>query len=318
MKTKTAILLLLIFLFTNCKQKSYLREESLPAHPNEINISGAFALAPLVQVWINEFQKINPKVKFELNTIGSGRGLVEVLKGRTDLAMVSSEIPRGIDSTLWVIPVARLAVVPIINNKNPYIAEINKKGITRDVLVDLFSGNNMKSWGDLYGNPGKDPIHVYYRSDSSGATDVLARYLWLQSKDMRGKGIDGEDKMIAAIKKDPLALGYCNFIYAFDPKSRLFFPELNVLPLDINNDGKIEAKENFYDSVVHLQRAMWVGKYPCALNRDLYLVSKVKPNTKEVVEFIKWVLTDGQRFVPEMGYIELHSSETQTSLNALK
>ena len=42
-------------------------------------------------------------------------------------------------------------------------------------------------------------------------------------------------------------------------------------------------------------------KYPSPPARDLYFVTKGKPQKKIVVEFINWVLSDGQHFVHESG-----------------
>ena len=47
------------------------------------------------------------------------------------------------------------------------------------------------------------------------------------------------------------------------------------------------------------------GKYPSPPARDLYFVTKGKPTNKLVVEFLKWILADGQRYVNETGYINL-------------
>ena len=63
---------------------------------------------------------------------------------------------------------------------------------------------------------------------------------------------------------------------------------------------------------------MWLGKFPCSLIRSLYMVTKGKPKTREVAEFLYWVITDGQKFVADNGYIELHSSEVQFLVNSLK
>ena len=37
----------------------------------------------------------------------------------------------------------------------------------------------------------------------------------------------------------------------------------------------------------------------------IYFVSKGKPATVVVIEFLKWILTDGQKFVEEAGYVNL-------------
>jgi phosphate transport system substrate-binding protein len=318
MKTKLLYLLPLIIVLTCCKQVTTREERSLPNHPGPIKITGAFALSPLTQVWITEFQKTHPYVKFEVEANGSGRGLNDITAGKTDLAMISSDLPSGVDTFLWVIPVARLACVPVVSAKNPYLKDILKAGMKKEDLSGLFSGNNPKTWGELYGKSASGKTNAYLRSDSSGATDVLAKFLWLQPNEIKGTPVNGEDKMLEAVKNDPLAIGYCNFIYAIDVKTHAFNPDLVILPLDLNQNGKLDQKENFYDNVDNLQRAMWLGRYPCVLTRNLYLVSNGKPATKEMVEFLIWVLTDGQKLVPSQGYIELHSFEIPPRLYALK
>jgi phosphate transport system substrate-binding protein len=51
--------------------------------------------------------------------------------------------------------------------------------------------------------------------------------------------------------------------------------------------------------------AITSGKYPSPPARDLYLVSKGKPQKELVTRFLKWILSDGQKFVNEAGYIAL-------------
>ena len=153
MKTKLLLLLPFIFLLTCCKQLTTHEERSLPNHPGPIKITGAFALFPLTQVWVTEFQKTHPYVKFDLQAIGSGRGLNEIIAGKTDLAMISSDLPSGVDTFLWVIPVARLACVPVINPKNPYLKEIMKAGMKRMILVDCFQTLTLKPGEKSLGNP---------------------------------------------------------------------------------------------------------------------------------------------------------------------
>jgi phosphate transport system substrate-binding protein len=311
MKNLIVFVVVLLVLFPGCKQQNQSPVTDLASHNGPVKITGAYALLPLMQLWINEFQKLHPEIKFELQPNGSGRGLTVLMNGNADLSMVSGEIPMDKDSLIWIAPVSRLATVLIFNPGNPYMKEILARGMNRDDLTAIFTNDSPKKWGDLFGKPGKDPVHVYLRSDSSGATDVLAKYLWITPGNIKGTGVSGEDKMIEAIKKDPLALGYCNFIWAFDPGTLRFNNGFNVLPLDMNNNSKLDAKESFYDSVPLLQRAMWSGKFPCALTRPLSLASKGKPGTKEVVEFLKYILTDGQRLVAKEGYIELHRSENR-------
>jgi phosphate transport system substrate-binding protein len=81
---------------------------------------------------------------------------------------------------------------------------------------------------------------------------------------------------------------------------------LRVVPLYLNSNGKIDNDENFYDSMDDLIAAIGSGKFPSPPARELYFVMKGNPkNNKVLTGFINWVLSDGQKFVNEAGYIAL-------------
>jgi phosphate transport system substrate-binding protein len=90
---------------------------------------------------------------------------------------------------------------------------------------------------------------------------------------------------------------------------------LVVLPIDLNNNGKIDTYENFYRTMDELIAAIAAGKYPSPPARDLYFVTKGKPEKNIIaVEFIKWVLTAGQQYVHESGYINLTPETLKSQL----
>lgn len=318
MKPRSYFLLFVILIgLTFCTSKTGKKEVTILSHSDLITISGAYAMAPVMQVWMNEYQKSHPYVKFKLNVNGSGQGLDELFAGKADLAMVSEDIPKSKDTQLWIVPLARLGVVPVMSAKNPYLKTIMTKGLSMDNLSDIFSGKNGKTWGDLAGTSGKDLIKVYIRGDASGATATLAKYLSVEATDIKGIPVTGETALLDQVKNDPFALSYCNFIYAFDAGKKAFLDDLKVVPIRKGKE-KQEDFQKIFDTYEHIQRAMWLGTYPSALIRDLNLVSKGKPRTREMVDFIYWIITDGQRFIADNGYIELHSGEIQNIGNSIK
>jgi phosphate transport system substrate-binding protein len=312
MKSIHLFFILGVVLMYGCGNKNISPNEqaSTSGNTGKIKIIGAFALSPLVERWAAEYRKSNPSVSFEITSIGSGDAANKILSGEADLTMISSELPENIDTMVWEVPVAKLSVVVIANRKNPYYQKILETGITRDNLAELFTGAKT-CWGDFFGVKGKNPVNIYLRSDHSGATDNLTKYLWIEKNDLKGTSINGETQLIETIKKDQFALGYCNFIYSFDPATKLFDKDIFILPLDINQNCQVDKKENFYGSFKELQRAIWLGKYPCVLNRPLQLAAAKKPTKKEVLDFLKWIYTDGQKFIPEMGYMELRTNEVK-------
>jgi phosphate transport system substrate-binding protein len=283
-----------------------------------LEICGAYALSPLVQAWATAYQRTYPELKVNIHPVGSAIGLTNLLEERCDMAMISGEIHPGAGETIRAFPVARMGVVLVINKANPSYDVIRRKGLTRSAIAGLFTNQNLVTWGELTEDANHDPVHRYIRSDSAGATDVIAHFLWCMPADLTGKGISGENAMVEAVSKDPLAIGYCNFISAIDPAKGVFVPGIAVVPLDLNCTRNIEPPEAFYDSVLTLRRAMWTGRFPCSLVRDLYLATKGKPGTFESVDFLGWVLTEGQDMIEKQGYIPLRSHQIRMALEALE
>ena len=73
--------------------------------------------------------------------------------------------------------VAKDAVVPTINAKNPVYNELKQHGVTRDDLVALWIKGQKKTWGQVAGTSDATPITVYTRSDACGAAETWALYL---------------------------------------------------------------------------------------------------------------------------------------------
>jgi phosphate transport system substrate-binding protein len=94
--------------------------------------------------------------------------------------------------------------------------------------------------------------------------------------------------------------------YAYDATTKMQVKGLRVVPIDLNSNGKIDADENFYNSMNEIIAAIASGKYPSPPARELYFVTKGSPVTNKVLAaFINWVLTEGQQYVYNAGYIKL-------------
>jgi phosphate transport system substrate-binding protein len=64
--------------------------------------------------------------------------------------------------------------------------------------------------------------------------------------------------------------------------------------------------------------AIQKGVYPSPPARDLYLVSAGKPASKVVLAFLSWILTDGQKYLSEAGYVPVSPEKLQAGLDKLK
>jgi ABC-type phosphate transport system substrate-binding protein len=160
-------------------------------------------------------------------------------------------------------------------------------------------------------------INVYTRSDACGAAQTWAEYLGnYNQEDLEGTAVYGDPGLAEAVKKDPSGIGYNNLNYAFDMSTGQVVSGLRVIPIDINENGRLDADENFYATKAELMHAIGTGRYPSPPARDLNLVTK-KEFTGLSKEFVRWILTDGQQYVEEVGYIPLPKEKIQDGLNKL-
>jgi phosphate transport system substrate-binding protein len=312
-----SILLPALFLGTFAGKKTTSPEAAPLA--GSITISGAFALYPMAVTWAEEFKKSNPNVKIDISAGGAGKGMTDVLSGVADIGMVSRDInPEEIKRGAFSLAVTKDAVVPTVSGTNPNITDILKKGMKRQAFVDLWVTGKIKTWGQAAGLKSNGPVHVYTRSDASGAGETWAKYLGKKQEDLLGVGVFGDPGLAMAIKKDPVGIGFNNIAYVYDSKTKQQTNGVRVIPIDINNNGTVDTDENFYNTIEQFIAAVANGKYPSPPARDLYFVTKGKPSNALVTAFIKYVLTDGQKFVRDAGYINLSNDKLQSELNKLK
>lgn len=284
----------------------------------EISISGAFALYPMAVRWAEEFKKIHPQVRIDISAGGAGKGIADVLGGMTDIGMVSREIyPEESHRGALPIAVAKDAVVAVINAGNPGLAEILSRGLSHRSGMRLWITGERTTWKEVFGIAFAGPIHVYTRSDAAGAAEMWAKYFAKKQEDLQGTGVFSDPGLAQAVKKDAMGIGYNNIGYAFDAKSKRQIPGIRIVPLDLNDNGRVDPEENFYDHMDRLIEAIASGRYPSPPARELYFVIKGKPSKKTIGEFLRWVLSDGQKFVRESGYVSLSPENLQIQTKKL-
>lgn len=291
-------------------------KDNLKGH---ITISGAFALYPMAVKWAEEFRKLHPQVRIDISAGGAGKGMTDILSKVADLGMVSRDInPEETKKGAFSIAVTKDAVVATLSAKNPKLKEILATGLKKSAASDLWINDKIKTWGQVLSIKSTVPIHVYTRADACGAGESWAKYLNNKQEDLLGIGVYGDPGLATAVMKDPLAIGYNNLCYAFNPKTKQPLPGIRVAPFDLNSNGKVDADENFYGNMDQLMNAIAAGKYPSPPARDLYFVSAGKPANKLVIAFLNWILTDGQKYVREAGFVQLTTDKLNSELKKLK
>ena len=283
-----------------------------------ITISGAFALYPMMVRWGEEFKKVYPDVKLDISAGGAGKGMSDALGGAVDIGMVSREIyPEEEQKGAFWVPVTRDAVFAAVNQKNPVLEDLRRKGVTQDAFIDIYITGKITTWGQVVGRPEvTNPIHVFTRSDACGAADAWAKYLGNKKQEnLMGVGVYGDPGVLDAVIKDPLGIGYNNLNYAYDAETGQAVAGAAIVPIDADSNGQADSVET-YATKKEAMDAVATGKYPSPPARDLNLVTKGKP-TGLTKTFIAWILTDGQSYVAEVGYIGLAKAKLGEALKKL-
>jgi phosphate transport system substrate-binding protein len=273
----------------------------------------------MMTVWTEEFTKLHPNVQFDVQGGGAGKGMTDMLTGAVDIGMISRDIkPEETAKGAYWVAVTKDAVFPLISAKNPYASEILAKGMSKATFAKIFVTGEIKTWGEVIGKPEiTDEIHVYTRSDACGAGEMWAKFAGGKVQDdLKGIGVNGEPALVDTVSKDALGIGYSNLNSVFDVRGGTLVAGAVVPPIDINDNGQVDANE-LYKTTADAIKAVAEGVYPSPPARFENLATNGKP-TGVTLAFITWILTDGQQFLSQAGYVPLTPAQQTESLDKLK
>ncbi len=307
-----------------------------------INGAGATFPYPMYSKWFDQYAKVDPSVRFNYQSIGSGGGQKQILAQTVDFG--ASDGPMS-DENLAKAPgkilhIPTVAGADVISYNLPGSPKLKLDGPT---IVDIFMGK-IKKWNDprIAGqNPGVTlpdlDVIVCHRSDGSGTTYIFTDYLsavsyaWQQEvgkgtsvKWPVGLGGKGNEGVAGLIKQTPGAVGYVELIYAL--QNNLPFADVK------NKDGQYitpslesvtaalqtaNIPDDFRFSIVNAPGAQ---SYPIAGATWLLVYEQQKDAAKgkKLVEFLNWMLTDGQKMAAALHYAPLPQNLADRVLQRVK
>jgi phosphate transport system substrate-binding protein len=296
-----------------------------------LNGAGATFPNPMYSKWFSEYNKLHKDVQINYQSIGSGGGIRQVLNGTVDFGasdgpMTDEQLKQSKVKILHI-PTVLGAVVPAYNVPG-ITGEIK---FTPEVLAGIFLGKIQK-WNDpaiTQANPGvKFPdqsIIVIYRSDGSGTTYIFTDYLSKISKDwlstvgkgtsvkwQMGMGGKGNEGVAGQIRQLQGSIGYVELIYAVENKItygsiRNAAGNFVKASLDGVTEAAASVKDMPADFRVSITNAPGKTAYPISSFTWLLIPEQSKdPNKgKIIVDFLNWMLTDGQKMTNQLSYAPL-------------
>lgn len=273
-------------------------QKPAPEPSGTLTVSGAWAIYPTAVAWAEAYQKAHPKARVDVSAGGAGKGAADAISGMVDIGMVSrepdpSEVQRGIFPVL----VLHDAVFAVVSDKNPLLKALQKAGVKRQALVDLYVNGTVTSWDGLVGPETNRPVHLYTRSDSCGAAASWAAYLGKKQEDLRGVGIFGDPGILEAVKRDPVGIGISNFSYVFDREGKVL-QGLVLVPIDANENGTADPDEVFTARPA-AAKAIESKAYPVSRNNYFFVKGKPQGLAKGFIEFA--LSEEGTKVVEAVG-----------------
>ncbi|MEI6764567.1 MAG: substrate-binding domain-containing protein [Bacteroidota bacterium] len=268
-----------------------------------LKIEAGNAVYALSRIWATEFAKAYPKVVTDVHKSDGMKALRALLTGKAQAAIIERPLTAGeLSSGLWAVPVAKDALLPVINFDNQHIQSIVMSGLNKKQLADIFTGK-AKSWAALYNKKSIYPLKAYILQDSCGSSDTWAQFLGIGATELKGGSCTTDQEVIQSITQSPFSIGFCSMIFLYNNTTGILQKGLYIPPVDFNDNGQADDSELFYDKWPDLKQAINTGKYPSPPTREMYLVLKEKPKDKMLKEFVNWVLTIGQNYTDQQGYI---------------
>lgn len=298
-----------------------------------LNGAGATFPYPIYSKWFDMYGKAHPDVRINYQSIGSGGGIRQFTKktvdfGASDGPMTAKQLYQ-VDGKSMHIPTVLGAVAVAINLKTADGKEVRSLNLDGGALAGIFLGD-IKAWDDARLkelNPGValpgSPITVIHRSDGSGTTYCFVDYLSAVSPEWKkkvgvatsvdwpvGLGGKGNEGVSGLLVQTPNSIGYVELIYAKQNNLAVAAMKNKAGKLVVPSVEGVTAAaagakmpEDFRVSIVDAPGA---ESYPISTFTWMLVYEKNPAGKGAVIkDFLKWMLADGQKAAPELGYAPL-------------
>ena len=312
------------------------------AEPMLINGAGATFPYPIYSKWFATYARVDPTVRFNYQSIGSGGGQQQILAetvdfGASDGPMSDANLAKAPRKLLHIPTVAGAVVLTYNLPGSP------KLRLDGSIIADIFLGKITK-WNDprlAKLNPGVSlpdtDMVVVHRADGSGTTYIFTDYLSSVSPEWAkkvghntsvrwptGLGAKGNEGVAGQIKQLPGAVGYVELAYAHqnhlpfadlrNSSGQFITPSIQSVTEAL---GTAHIPEDFRFSMVNPPGAK---AYPIAGATWLlvYQQQKDPAKGKKLVEFLNWAMTQGETLAPTLDYAPLAPNLQKRVLERIK
>lgn len=272
-----------------------------------VKLRGTRLTYPLVNKWIAEFNKDYPNIKVSIAPKAPADSI--------DLTLAAhSIVAEGLDGNKEAVAITRYMQLPVANSKRSDLKALQAKGFTEADFNNLyFTSGTPQLFAAV-----NSPITLYTRERPTCATITFARHFGNDPKTVKGVGVKGDDQDLAtAVKEDVKGISFNNLGFIYDIKTRKVTEGLAVIPVDLNENGKIDHDEEIYSTLDNVIAFAEKTNHPKLIAENVHvLYKKDSPHTAAGI-FLSWILTKGQQYNHDLGFLNLEGDVLTQQLSVV-
>jgi phosphate transport system substrate-binding protein len=301
---KKSIYFLAILMFITITLSSFKSNINDDNSDYKISISAPIFIHSLVEKWIYEYNKINPKVQIRLIKQNNTQENIDV-----DLFInESQEFSNKVNKDIINFSFGRFVLFPIYNSGNTLLTNELKEGIRCDKLKSIFFIDEEDLFKAERESKKKNPfkhLTVYSNSGKTNTPQLFARFYETNEDFFKGKKIIGNDyHLIKAVSYDTNAISFNHLSLIFDHKTRKPVNDIKLLPIDLNNNKKVDLEEiEAFDNLDVLLANIKSNKKINIPTNDLTIEVNKNKISIELQQFLNWIFEYGVSYNQEYGFL---------------
>ena len=254
------------------------------------------SVRPLVEKWVAEYSKTNNNVAFQIAT-GKAQD------NENSISFVTEQA----DDAIFI---ARSAVLPVVNKSSEAEQVLGNKRLNAKKLKSLFFVKDEFDY-DTKETKAEKALHIYTGNSQQSASRTYAASFKEEISNYKGKKISGDDSFLnVALSRDPLGIAINSLSNIFDLQSRHLRNDLALVPLDIDKHGEQVLDEARLDDIILLLEQQQFAEIPVGKLGLQYDHHNSSQNA-----FVRWILTDGNKYIHEYGLLQLPQKELTAQLH---
>ena len=274
-----------------------------------IKITGTKFPFEIMQQWIDAYTETHPGIQFRLSK--------SIPLDSADLLIAAHAFnPGELNEDAVVIALNRYAQLPIANSKRKDLQALQQKGFSQQDLQHIYFNVEQHKTDGL-----SEPVTVYRREKQVCASRSFSENVTGSQLDVAGILVNGDDRALsAAVKNDIDGISYNNLGLIYNLQTRKVADSIAVIPIDLNENGKIDDNENIYATLDEVLAFLSTSPHSIIPQDNVNIVINRKTISRNALDFLNWIITQGQQYNNGYGFSDLDKTvalQQQQLLNSL-